>query len=80
MITVRYKEKNGIVSFIQTSFFTFQSCGDVANEVKSYLPELGVAYEKSKEYYVLHFVNEKIVKEVVSFDIICIDGIKEVTR
>lgn len=80
MITVRFKEKDGTVSIIQTTFFSFQTCKDVANNYKSFLPELGHAYEKSKEEYVLHFVNEKIVKTVVSFDVICIDGIKEVFR
>ena len=80
MITVRYKEKDGTVSIIQTSFFSFQSCKDVADGYKSYLPELARAYDRSKENFVLHFVNEKIFKEVVSFDVICIDGIKEVFR
>ena len=80
MITVRFTENDGTCSIIQTNYFSFQSCKDVANSCKSYLPGLGLAYEKRKEEYVLHFVNEKLVKTVISFDVICIDGIKEVFR
>ena len=76
MITVRFTEKDKTVSIIQTKYFYYRKNIDAAEEYKFLLPDLSKAFENSKEYYILHFPIEKIVKEVISFDIISIDNIK----
>lgn len=74
MITIKFIETDKTTSIIQTKFFQFRKCSDIAEDLKNILPDVSKAYERVNQNFVITLPFEKIHKEVISFEIISIEN------